>query len=381
MEFSLLSVFGAGLLTFFSPCVLPMVPIVAANYLMSDNQSQFARLKATILFSLGFLLTFTLMGASLPFISEALGSAKSYLIIASGVLILLYGMKMSGWILKNSDDSKFFSWMSRSKYLPQLDKYFPKSVHGFIFGATFGLAWTPCVGPILGGVLTYIATKERSVTESVLLMLSFGLGVVAPFIAISVGGDLVQNQIKKLRRFLPKIEEFTGFALILLGVYILTQSSFPIGTNDEMNQAQFRNEGGQYTTVAEVAPESHKLLFFHSTHCPVCIAMETYLPEIEKECVSKNFQLIRVNVDDPANQALANKYRVRAVPTISLQAKDGSEIAYSVGYQSEIKLRQAINMLPEVQCAQLEKAMSPSQMIYREGQSCEENGSGNGLTC
>lgn len=380
MEFGLLSVFAAGLLTFFSPCVLPMVPIVAANYLMSDNQSRFARVKATVFFSLGFLLTFTLMGASLPFISEALGSAKNYLLIASGILILLYGMKMSGWILKNSDDSKLFGWMSRSKYLPQLDKYFPKSMHGFIFGATFGLAWTPCVGPILGGVLTYIATKERSVTESVFLMLSFGLGIVAPFLAISVGGDLVQNQIKKLRSYLPKIEEFTGFALMLLGVYILTQSSFPIGTNEEMNQAQFRNESGQYTTVAEAAPESHKLLFFHSTHCPVCQAMEAFLPEIEKECASKNFQLVRINVDDPMNQALANKYRVRAVPTMSLQAKDGSELAYTVGYQSEIKLRQAIDMLPEVRCAQHKVVQPPpTQMLYQQGQSCED--SGNGLTC
>ncbi len=111
MDLGLFGIFGAGVLTFISPCVLPMVPIVAANYIMADSQSRFSRLRATLLFSLGFLTTFTLMGLSLPFVTNFLGSFKVYLLLASGLIILLYGLKMSGMIFKSNKDSGMFSWM------------------------------------------------------------------------------------------------------------------------------------------------------------------------------------------------------------------------------------------------------------------------------
>ncbi|UXR63747.1 thioredoxin domain-containing protein [Bdellovibrio bacteriovorus] len=384
MELSLIGVFGAGLLTFFSPCVLPMVPIIAANYLMAGNASRFARLQSTGLFALGFMTTFTLMGLSLPFVSDFLGEAKGPLLIVSAIVIFLYGLKMSGMAFQNSDGSRLLSWLGRSAYLPNVQKYLPKSLHGFLFGATFGLAWTPCVGPILGGVLSYVATKDRSLGESVALMTSFALGIVVPFLALAIGGDLVQGRLNRLRPYLPRIERATGYGLILVAFVILTQSNLPslVSEDGTHEQITFVTPNGP-TNLESVAPNAAKLLFFHTETCPVCHQMEAYLPQVEKECNSSSFQIVRVNVSLPENQAIASKFNIRAVPTMSLISPAGDEIAHTVGYQSEISLRKAIDALPNTSCQNtaLNKAPAPVENIP-EGQSCDPHkSSGNGLTC
>lgn len=382
MDLSIISVFGAGLLTFFSPCVLPMVPIIAANYLLAGNDTRFARLRSTLLFSLGFLLTFILMGLSLPFVSDFLGEAKGPLLFLSGIFIFLYGLKMSGLALQNIENSRLLSWMNRTTQLPDFQKYFPKYLHGFLFGATFGLAWTPCVGPILGGVLAYVATQDHSIWESAGLMASFAFGIVVPFIALALGGDLVQSKLNKLKKYLPKIEEATGYGLMIVGVLVLTQSNLPQVFTDkaESSQVSLMTGKGEKTTLDQVAPGANKLLFFHTSTCPVCHAMEAYLPSLEKECESQGFQIVRINVELPENQEIANRFKVRAVPTISMLSRTGEELAHSVGYQSEVKLRQAINLLPKMTCrAHGGASESKTPQLFEEGKSCSDEG--NGLTC
>jgi len=347
-------VFTAGLLTFVSPCVLPMAPIIVAQFLVSGRDSKFARLKSSLYFALGFMLTFTVMGVSLPLLSSALGSSKRLLLIFSGIVILLYGLKMSGFDFYGFQKSRLATWFTGTFHFPDVARWFPKSMHGFVFGATFGLTWTPCVGPILGGVLAYVATKDRSAAESVLLMCSFASGIVLPFLILSFGGDLVQARLQRFKVYLPKIEEFTGTALLVVGVMILTQASYPLEFWSERRPGQivFRPSVGDRTTLSQLSAGAHQLLFFYTDTCPVCHAVDAYLPEVEKQCSNAFFRVVRINVGLPENDAIARAFEVRAVPTMSLISPDGQELAHTVGYVSETKLRQAIRLLgPQMACA------------------------------
>lgn len=377
MELTYLGVFAAGLLTFISPCVLPMVPIIAANYLMSGSESQLAKLKATLLFSLGFMMTFTLMGLSLPTVTGWLGGAKNIFLIVSGIFIILYGLKMSGLAFKNSEGSKVLSWMSRSFYFPEIKNKMPRSLQGFLFGATFGLSWTPCVGPILGGVLAFVASNNHSVLESTSLMLTFAMGIVLPFILLAIAGDMFQGQLDRLKKYLPKIEEFTGYGLIFVGAMVLFQSHLPTlsSANNNPLQTSFINKQGQTTTLSEVQPKAHKLLFFYTDHCPICHAMESFMPALERDCQSNNFQIVRINAEKAENQQLAQQFHVTAVPTMSLISPKGEEMAHTVGYQSRAKLEQAIQFIdPNIQCASSPVDKNIFEPKIKEGQSCSDNG-------
>jgi cytochrome c-type biogenesis protein len=211
-------------------------------------------------------------------------------------------------------------------------------------------------------------------------MLSFAAGIILPFVAVAIGGDLSQGQLNKIKRYLPKIEEFTGYALIAVSVMIFIQanpSSLLMGKQKNESEIAFVNAAGP-TTLDQLAPGANRLLFFHTSHCPICQQMETFIPVLEKECNSKDFKIVRINVELPENTAIANKFNINAVPTMILITPDGRELAHTVGYQSETNLRRAINLFPSVSCAELEP-MHPREnnpASFPEGKSCNQKDSG-----
>ena len=208
--------FVAGLLSFLSPCILPLVPVYLANIagtsvLSSEPPSRRHVILHTLSFIAGFSLVFTVLGASLGLLgamlpSEILRNAAGVLLIVFG-LFLLAAMKVP-WL--NYEKRVDFAHVKRSGYLRSL-----------FIGAIFSLGWTPCVGPVLGGVLA-LAWSSQTVWKGIHLLLAYCLGLGLPFIVVGVAIGTASRYLKWLSRHAVLTSVASAAFLIGVGVLMLT---------------------------------------------------------------------------------------------------------------------------------------------------------------
>lgn len=340
-----IALFGAGIATFASPCVLPLAPILIASWTTAGSGPR-ARIYSTLGFTLGFTTTFVALGLGANLLVQLLAPFKPILFITAAGILAAFGLKMLGLIQARG----IFSVLNRSWLLPDFSKKIPRAFSGLIFGLVFGLGWTPCVGPILGGVLTYVASQESSGIRGGMMLFSFSIGIALPLLALAAFSEKLNPVLTQLKGWLPKIEWATGFGLILFAIMLFNQARFETLGNKKIQAVSATDQNGNRISLGKQDGKTTRLVFFYSDHCPVCHAMESFLPDFEKDCASSRFEISKVNVDDRANSAAANRFQVRAVPTISLISPDGYEIAHLVGYQTEGRLREAAQVTTSAFC-------------------------------
>tara|TARA_B100001094_G_scaffold292723_1_gene312134 strand:- start:900 stop:1604 length:705 start_codon:yes stop_codon:yes gene_type:complete len=218
----LLIAFGAGFISFLSPCVLPLIPgyisFISGQSLHEILEKKNVKIFPLVLFCFGFSTVFVLLGASASFLSQALLKNSETLRILAGVIIIIFSLQLLGLIkipMLNSD--KRFDTKKSSNVL------FP-----YIIGLAFGFGWTPCIGPILGSILA-IASIEETLSKALVLLSLYSLGLAIPFI---FSGYLIQNFLIFSKNFKKNINIFSkigGIILLLTGILILTNQLQAIG--------------------------------------------------------------------------------------------------------------------------------------------------------
>ncbi|SVA82322.1 uncharacterized protein METZ01_LOCUS135176 [marine metagenome] len=219
-EISYFYVLLAGLLSFLSPCVLPIVPgylcFIAGTSLDKalDNQETLRSnsLKYSISFVFGFSSIFVLMGASATYLSSLLYEYFDYLRIIGGIIIIIFGIHFTQIIQ--------FSFLNSDTRI-QIKNYKPGLVGSFIVGLSFAFGWTPCIGPILGSVLSVAASSE-TISEGTFLLILYSAGLGIPFVLAAYGIGTFLKFLSRIRKHIRTIEIFTGLLLILFGILILT---------------------------------------------------------------------------------------------------------------------------------------------------------------
>ena len=230
--------FLAGLVSFLSPCVLPLIP----GYISYISGTSFDKLVEerkslifvkTILFSLGFSFVFIVMGSTASFIGKFfLYNSDTFRIIA-GVIIILLSLQLIGifnFKFMNKELRIFSNQHNNNLFFP------------ILVGASFGFGWTPCIGPILGIVLTLAAVEENFV-KSIFLLSSYSLGMAIPFI---ISGILINKFLyfsKNLQKHLSTITKFGGIILLLTGIAILSGQLQVLGFFILENFPSLRNIG------------------------------------------------------------------------------------------------------------------------------------------
>lgn len=217
---SLIVAFGAGLASFLLPCTLPLVPVYLASLAGPDifvtgayKKRRISVFFHSISFVIGFTMVFAIMGAGAGLAGFAISSHLAVIRPIAGGLLIFFGLFMLAslkipWL--NYEKRLSRSWGTTTSYL-----------RSFLIGAIFCLAWTPCAGPILGGILTLAGTSETAWHGAYLLAIySLGLGI--PFLAIGAAFDFVTPLLKRIHRYSTAVYILSGVLLITVGILILT---------------------------------------------------------------------------------------------------------------------------------------------------------------
>ena len=220
----ILVAFGAGLISFLSPCVLPLIPgyisYISGASLKELLDKKTINLIPIILFTVGFSIVFIIFGAASTFIGQVLLQNSYELRIAAGLIIIILSLHIIGII-----NLKFLNYEKRIQTNNNRNIFSP-----IIIGMAFAFGWTPCIGPILGSILVFAATEE-SLNKGVLLLFFYSLGLAIPFI---LSGYLIQKFLifsKNFKKNINLVSKIGGIILLITGILILTNQLQTLGLN------------------------------------------------------------------------------------------------------------------------------------------------------
>jgi len=218
---SLLVAFATGSLSFLSPCVLPLFPSylsfitgMSLDQLQGGPRARERRLVLihSLLFIFGFSVIFVAMGASFSALGRLLVSYREIIRIVGGGLIVFFGLYIAG-LFK-------LPWLNRSFQLPLQGR--PAGYAGsFVVGVTFAIGWTPCVGPILGSILTLAGTAE-TVSTGVAMLVAYSMGLALPFFLSSLAVGTFLTLFQRFRRVVPVLEAVAGGLLVVVGLLVIS---------------------------------------------------------------------------------------------------------------------------------------------------------------
>lgn len=199
------SIYFAGILSFFSPCIFPVIPV----YLSILSNGEKKSIIKTIMFILGLSLTFLVLGFGMGLLGELFFNDKVRLI--AGIIIIILGFFQMDMIkIKFLEKSKFINIQEQKNGI----------LTAFILGLTFSLGWTPCVGPVLASIL-FISGSSADIGGSILMMSIYVLGLATPFIVFSMASKVLFEKVKFIKRYLGILKKIGGFIIIIMGILLI----------------------------------------------------------------------------------------------------------------------------------------------------------------
>ena len=218
----LLIAFGAGLISFLSPCVLPLIPgyvsFISGQSLQDILKSKTVNILPLILFCLGFSTVFIILGASASYLGQTLLQNSEILRIIAGIIIIIFSLQLVGLI-----NIGYLNLEKRFEAKKSQNILFP-----YIIGLAFGFGWTPCIGPILGSILA-LASIEETLSRAIILLSFYSLGLAIPFV---LSGYLIQKFLlfsKNFKKNINLISKIGGVILLITGILILTNQLQIVG--------------------------------------------------------------------------------------------------------------------------------------------------------
>lgn len=214
---SFIIVFLAGITSFFSPCVIPLLPVYIGYLSGSDTMGEYKTKKIlinTIAFVLGISVTFFLLGLAFTNVAQFFSSNKNIITKVSGIIVILFGLVQIDFIE--------FKFLNRERRInASFNKKTVNPIMAFLMGLTFSFAWTPCVGPMLSSVLL-LASSAQSMLLGNVLVIVYTLGFIIPFILAGIFTTKLLNVFSKHKNIVKYVKKLGGLILIIMGIMMFT---------------------------------------------------------------------------------------------------------------------------------------------------------------
>lgn len=399
MSLDLAGIFVAGILTFASPCILPLVPLylgLLGGASVADlRRGGPPRLVArTAAFAAGLATVFVALGLVSSAAGELLAAHRRTLLAVSGVVIVAFGLRFLGVLRLPFADRERRPWLNRFGSGGSL-------VAAYGFGGAFALGWTPCIGPVLGSVLTYTATAGASAARGALYLGVYAAGLALPLVAAAAFAPVALRLLDRMKPHLRKIELATGVLLVAVGLLMASDRLMllmpstgagievarsapahtaaapappagPVGATGAAatTAAICKPAGGIGSACATpepipVAPTAAPAPVIHgpavvelmSRGCEICKLMAPVVAEAERGCAKR---IVRAYVEDPSGAELARRHQVRGVPTFLVLDASDAEVRRLVGQQTASAVRGALQLVSPDLCRAMQPAAGDS---------------------
>ncbi len=212
MNYGLGLIFIAGLLSFLSPCVISLLPayLGVVSYGEKEVSSKKEMVLSGLFFICGFTIIFLLLGLSTSLLGNIFFLIKPWIARVGGVIIFLFGLQLTGWVNISIINYEF--------NLSAIPKEKERWISAFFMGIFFSAGWSPCIGPILGSVLTALIISEVSVFDGFISLLVYSLGLGIPFILTAIGFQKIYAFLKNAKMSLNVIQKILGILLCISGI-------------------------------------------------------------------------------------------------------------------------------------------------------------------
>jgi|GEM_PF-1313696 len=324
-----LSIYLAGILSFLSPCILPIIPVYFSTLAGTGKL-----IYKALLFCLGFSLIFALMGGGAGALGSFVQASRISVNIVAGVLLILIGLNFLNLIqipLLNKGYS-----INSNKFKTRFEL-----LNAFIIGVLFAVTWSPCIGAVLGGILTYVSAVEHRAIAGAIKLFIYGVGVSTPLIICVFFYQRLNKFYKSSPHFFDMIKKLIGFIILLFAINLFS--------NVVMLS---KNAQGNLSTADKIMVPAKLPLFisFVSASCEDCETMKPVIQKLMDACGGKTLEFRTVDLDDHQYEYLAYQQGIFGTPTYLIMDNNGKEKQRLFGIQKSESLENELEKLTGIKC-------------------------------